>query len=308
MTAFQLGPFVLSAPRFYAGLALLVLVSVAELMAWRTRRVVTGGRTTAQPSATADGFHAGAGRQRDVSLKEARRYDAGWAWTAALAVVVGARLGYVVENLALFARDPIAILQFWQGGFSPWWGVVAGAAVVGLAVWRRRVPVAGAALPAVVALATWLVVPALFTAAPTAAQELPDLTLETLAGDELDLSSLKGQPVVLNLWATWCPPCRRELPMMAAAARSFPDVRFVFADQAEPRETVSRYLEEQGLLLESVLLDDRGRLGSEFGSVGLPTTLFFDSEGVHVLTHFGEVSSVAIVNYISDLRAGDSSR
>ncbi|HEX7000464.1 MAG TPA: TlpA disulfide reductase family protein [Trueperaceae bacterium] len=266
MTAFQLGPFVLSAPRFYAGLGLLVLVLVAEL----------------------------------------RRPDAGWAWAAALAVFAGARLGYVVENLALFARDPVAVLQFWQGGFSPWWGVALGAVVVTWAVWRGHVSFAGAALPAVLALATWLVVPALFTAAPVTPHVLPSLTLETLAGDELDVGTLQGQPVVINLWATWCPPCRRELPMMEAAARSSPDVRFVFADQAEPRDTVARYLEEQGLRLETVVLDDHARLGSEFGSVGLPTTLFFDSEGDHVLTRFGEISSVAMANYISDLRSGST--
>jgi len=309
VTAFQLGPVVLSAPRFYAGLALLVLVVVAELAAWGGRRAARAGEAVeATPAARRDGGEPAAGpgataargSTDEAPAREPR--DAGWAWAAALAVFVGARLGYVIENLALFARDPVAVLQFWQGGFSPWWGVAAGALAAARAVWRGRETLRGAALPAALALATWLVVPALFSAAPTTAQRLPSLTLETLAGGELDLASLEGQPVVLNLWATWCPPCRRELPMLAAAARTYPDVRFVFAAQAEPRATVARYLEEEGLELDLVLLDTRGSLGAAFGSVGLPTTLFFDAAGDHVLTHFGEVSSVAMINYLADLR------
>lgn len=137
-----------------------------------------------------------------------------------------------------------------------------------------------------------------------AGDAVPAYAAVDLVGDTVHLADLRGEVVVLNLWATWCPPCRRELPMLAAAARTYPDVRFVFAAQAEPRATVARYLEEEGLELDLVLLDTRGSLGAAFGSVGLPTTLFFDAAGDHVLTHFGEVSSVAMINYLADLRRG----
>lgn len=282
MNAFQLGPVVLSAPRFYAALGLAVLIVVAELAARRAR--------SRQPEPASSGGAAGR--------------DASWAWSAALAVLLGSRVGYVLENLALFAPRPLAALQFWQGGFSPWWGIAAGAVTAALAVRRGSLPARAVVLPAALGLVAWLGVPALLSPAAGSAHSLPDVTLERLEGGELQLLALKGQPVVLNLWATWCLPCRRELPMMAGAANSYPDVHFVFASQAEPRPTVQGFLDELGFELRNVVLDGRSRLGNEFGSVGLPTTLFFDAEGRHVLTHVGEISAVMMINYIADLRRG----
>lgn len=81
MSAYQLGPLVLSAPRFYAALGLLVLIVGAELVAWR------GRRSGESPNASAT-----------------------WAWSAALAVVLGARVGFVIENLRAFLDQPLAIL------------------------------------------------------------------------------------------------------------------------------------------------------------------------------------------------------
>lgn len=277
MSAYQLGPLVLSAPRFYAALGLLVFIVGAELVAWR------GRRSGESPNASAT-----------------------WAWSAALAVVLGARVGFVIENLRAFLDQPLAIFQFWQGGFSPWWGVGSGAVVALWSVARRRIPTAAILLPASLAMAAWLVVPALLSPAQQQAGSLPSLTLERLEGGELDLASLRGQPVVINLWATWCPPCRRELPMLAAAARTYSDVHFVFADQAEARSTVQDYLDgREDLVLAGVVLDAGGRLANEFSTVGLPTTLFFDAQGDHVLTHAGELSSVMMVNYLADLRRGE---
>jgi len=318
MSAFQLGPLVLSAPRFYAALGLVALVLSAEVVAWRARRA-TGRHATgdgAQERAASDASggtqpaasDASGGTREGPPARGATDVapSAAWAWNAALAVFLGARLGAVVENLGAFLAEPLAVLRFWQGGFSPWWGVGAGALVAGLAVARRRVALRAVAPPAALALAVWLGVPALLTPVEQQARSLPALTLERLEGGELDLASLKGKPVVVNMWATWCPPCRRELPMLAAAARTYRDVHFVFADQQESRETVLEYLAgREDLELEGVVLDVRGALASEFGTIGLPTTLFFDAEGNHVLTHAGELSSVLMVNYLADLRRGD---
>lgn len=272
-SAYQIGPFVLSAPRFFAALGLVVLVVTAELVAWR--------------------------RRREGAVPDA---SAAWAWNAALAVFAGARAGFVLENLGAFLAQPLSIVQFWQGGFSPWWGVASGALVAWSSIRRRSMKPATVVVPAALALAVWLVVPALLTPAQQQARQLPPLTLERLEGGRLDLAALRGQPVVINLWATWCPPCRRELPMLADAARTYTDVHFVFADQAEGRATVQRYLDErEDLVLEGVVLDASTHLANEFNTVGLPTTLFFDSDGNHVFTHSGELSSVLLANYLSDM-------
>ncbi|HEX7039503.1 MAG TPA: TlpA disulfide reductase family protein [Trueperaceae bacterium] len=306
MSAYQLGPFVLGAPRFYAALGLVVLVLAAEVAAWRGRLVARGAEHRARAG---HGEVAAPGEEEPALPAEGLETappSAAWAWNAALAVLVGARLGFVLENLGAFVARPLEVLQFWQGGFSPWWGVGAGALTAAWSVARRRVAVGAVALSAVLALGAWLGVPALLTPAEQQARRLPGLVLERLEGGELDLASLRGQPVVINMWATWCPPCRRELPMLASAARTYPDVRFVFADQAESREAVLAYLaERQELELPDVVLDANASLSGEFGTIGLPTTLFFDAEGNHVLTHAGELSSVLVVNYLADLRRGE---
>ena len=272
-SAYQIGPFVLSAPRFYAALGLVVLVMAAKLVAWRRRRQ---------------------GSAPDAS--------AAWAWNAALVVFAGARVGFVLENIGAFLAQPLSILQFWQGGFSPLWGVAGGALVAGSSIWRRSMKPSTVVVPVALALAVWLVVPALLIPTEQRERQLPPLTLERLEGGRLDLAALRGQPVVINLWATWCPPCRRELPMLADAARTYTDVHFVFADQAEGRATVQRYLDErEGLVLDGVVLDASMRLADEFSTVGLPTTLFFDADGNHVFTHAGELSSVMLASYLSDM-------
>lgn len=273
VSAYQIGPFVLSAPRFFAALGLVVLVVAAEVIAWRRRR--EGSTPTA---------------------------SAAWAWNAALAVVLGARVGFVMENFEAFLARPLAILQFWQGGFSPWWGVAVGVLVATTSVLRGSAKAASVAVPAVLGIAVWLAVPALVTPTELEARQLPPLTLERLEGGQLDLASLRGGPVVINLWATWCPPCRRELPMLAEAARSYPGVHFVLADQAEGRHTVQQYLDgRKDLFIEGVVLDADTSLASEFSTRGLPTTLFFDREGNHVFTHAGELSAVMLANYLADL-------
>src|SRR5690625_3510606 len=72
-------------------------------------------------------------------------------------------------------------------------------------------------------------------------QPLPDISLLTLAGQEQTLDVYQTGPVVVNLWATWCPPCRRELPVMQQTAEQNPQVNFLFVNRAEPSQIVNSY-------------------------------------------------------------------
>src|SRR5690554_4679295 len=103
MSAYQLGPLVLSAPRFYALLGLAALVLAAEVVSWRERRARrrAGGE---------EGHQEGYEESRKESHEETG--SAAWAWNAALTVFVGARLGFVIENLGAFLDRPLAIVQF----------------------------------------------------------------------------------------------------------------------------------------------------------------------------------------------------
>jgi len=276
MDGFQLGPVVLSAPRFYAGLALLVLVLLAELSARRSKAP------------------AGAGG--------AAQSDAGWAWNAALIVFAGARLGFVVENAGHYLADPLAVFQVWQGGFSPWWGVAAGALYVIIRLLSGSVQLAQVIAPAAVALAVWLIVPATFARLDDRVIALPQGPQPLLTGGELDLTAQRDAPLVLNLWATWCGPCQRELPHLARAASDWPEVNIYYLNQGESVTAIERYLLDLPELdQEMVLLDPGQRTGRQLGSFGLPTTYFFAADGSHVHTHVGEISGPALNRQIERL-------
>ena len=113
-------------------------------------------------------------------------------------------------------------------------------------------------------------------------------------GAPVSLHALGGQPMVVNLWATWCPPCRREMPTLQQAQQDNPAVTFVFANQGEAAETITAYLQQQPLQLDNVLVDSFSALSEAVGSRGLPTTLFFDAEGRLLDSHVGELSAASL--------------
>jgi peroxiredoxin len=111
--------------------------------------------------------------------------------------------------------------------------------------------------------------------------EAPGFRLPSLAGGEVNLASQRGKVVVLNFWATWCPPCVAEMPSLERLHRTLsPDGLSVIAvstdeDQADVREFVSRH----GLTLP-VLMDPGGRVaGGEYHTTGYPETFLLDRQG-----------------------------
>ncbi len=230
----------------------------------------------------------------EVLARRGRKDLASWAWNAVLAGLLGARVGYVVSHFAAYARDPLSVLYFWQGGFSPIYGLLAGAAYT-LWYYRRRLSALSGVVPPV--LVGGLVAAALFGLSARQASlsgRLPGWALPTPDGRVLALSELKGRPVVLNVWASWCPPCRRELPLLLEYARKHPGVAFVFVDSGEPLETVRAFLKRNGLRLPHLAIDREGRLVRRLRVVALPTTVFFDAQGRAVARHLGELSRAGL--------------
>jgi thiol-disulfide isomerase/thioredoxin len=137
------------------------------------------------------------------------------------------------------------------------------------------------------------------------AQGLPMLLFTELNGAaKLNLSqAARGRPVVVNLWASWCGPCRQEMPVLAAAQRRESAVGFLFVNQGESDGAVSAYLTDQRLPLREVLLDAGSKLGPAVGSRGLPTTLFYDAQGRQVDVHFGVLNAAALESRLRQLRA-----
>ncbi|HTM06890.1 MAG TPA: TlpA disulfide reductase family protein [Verrucomicrobiae bacterium] len=108
----------------------------------------------------------------------------------------------------------------------------------------------------------------------------PDFTLENLSGRRVGLKDFRGKVVFLNFWATWCVPCRDEMPQMEALHREFKDrgLAVVAVNFREDKKAVGLFFKELGLSFES-LLDPDGEIGERYGAFNLPLTYFVDRQG-----------------------------
>ena len=122
------------------------------------------------------------------------------------------------------------------------------------------------------------------------ATRLPDLTLAPLSagGPSLDLGDLRG-PAVVNLWATWCAPCRRELPAFQEVSETRSDVRFVGIDIGEDEARADDFIDELGITFEQ-FVDERGELTDALGTAALPVTLVVDTDGKVATEHLGPMT------------------
>jgi thiol-disulfide isomerase/thioredoxin len=220
-----------------------------------------------------------------------------------LAAFVAARIAFVVLWFEPYRSAPWSMLDLRDGGFSAWAGVVAAALVGGWQAWRHA-PLRKPLLLGLLAGAfSWSMTPGLFRfGSGPALADLAAVPLATMQGAPASLTALAGgKPMVVNLWATWCPPCRREMPVLAAAQQRASGVSFVFANQGEDALTIEQYLVDGRLELANVVRDPAKALGQQIGSMGLPTTLFYDAEGRLVDTHIGALSAASLAGQLQRL-------
>jgi cytochrome c biogenesis protein CcmG, thiol:disulfide interchange protein DsbE len=220
-------------------------------------------------------------------------------WVALGFGVVAARIAFVATNFDAFSVEPASILYLWQGGFLPWYGVAAAAAALFLTLKGRALKLALGALALVTA--TWIL--ASHFLADKEPRPFPQtVSVTNLAGTPVDLKAFHGRPFAVNLWATWCPPCQREMPMLVEVAKTRPEVPILFVNQGEDPARVARYLKENGLDAANMLLDRRNTFGAALGSSALPTTLFVGADGGVREIHPGEISRAALIAQIHDLK------
>ncbi len=238
-------------------------------------------------------------------LERRRGVDAGLPlWCGLIAGIVVGRAAYASARWDWYQDNPVTVLFFWQEGYAPVWGMAAALLVAALVAWRRQIPVLVPSASLLAGFALWGALAfghGLVSDGP--AGSLPERQLTSLEGERLELAGLEGKPVVINLWASWCPPCRREMPAFEQAqARYGDEVHFLFPNQGESREEMEAWLAAEGLELDGVLLDKSSSLSGEVGAHVLPTTLFYDADGKLRDAHVGEVSSARLADYVESLK------
>ena len=159
--------------------------------------------------------------------------------------------------------------------------------VAGLAwIWVNRVPTDAATAARTL------------PAAPAVGHPAPDISLTTVNGEAFRLSGLHGTPVVLNFWATWCPPCRAELPeLQAASIRLSGQVAVVGVNQAEPAAAVKAFAADLGLSFP-MPLDANGAASRLYAVRSLPTTFFIDRNGFIRQIQIGQVTEATLAQLL----------
>ncbi len=127
-----------------------------------------------------------------------------------------------------------------------------------------------------------------------------EFSTTNIAGDKVSLSDYRGHVVMVNFWATWCPPCRAEMPMIESAFEQYRSQGFVVlaVNNAERLNQVDSFATEFKLTFP-VLLDYSADISSEFGIKGYPTSIFFDTKGNKYATHQGMLTAAQLQSYIS---------
>jgi len=129
----------------------------------------------------------------------------------------------------------------------------------------------------------------------------PDFDLTSLSGERVQLEDYRGKIVLLNFWATWCAPCRLEMPAFQSRADQFEnDLAVVAINFSEDQAEVQAFVDELDLSFD-VLLDPQAEAQRLYLIRGYPTTFFIDREGIIRVQHVGVLSEAQLDDYLRDL-------
>ena len=183
---------------------------------------------------------------------------------------------------------------------------------------RGRLPLGGLTLLALVVVVGGVLllnrgddplptVPELGSGFPSATgQPAADFSVELLDGTPFRLSDHledDGRPVVLNLWASWCAPCRAEMPALDATAAAHPEVFILGVAVEDDPVAAAEFGREIGVSY-ALAVDDGERVGRRYPSPGLPATFFISSDGSVVRTVFGEVNQAQMDRWLAESFGG----
>lgn len=211
------------------------------------------------------------------------------------------RLAFVARYFDAYSLHPLTILDIRDGGWQPWAGLAAVWLYAAWLGWRAR-PLRKSVLAGVaVFTAVWLAGTLWVNAEGQQLKTLPQFSAASMNGGQIALQHYVGKPTVINLWASWCPPCRREMPVFEQVQKEREEINIVLLNQGESAEQVQRFLQANKLDLHNVLLDADGYIARVFEQRGLPATLFFDAEGRLSDVRLGELSYATLTHRINAL-------
>lgn len=226
-----------------------------------------------------------------------------------LSGAIAARAAFAAAHWRAYRDAPWSVLYFWRDGYNAPIGVLVAVAVAVIVLGTLHVRRAGAYAPPVVLglagpaalLAVFLTVPMVANGGPhlVRGDPAPTLHMVDLDGAPVSLADDSGHPVILNIWATWCAPCRQEIPMLARAfdAHRGQGLRVIGADRGESRSRIASFRASTAMPYPAWM--DPGaspgrpapsaRLLDLIGAPGLPATLFIDPNGTVRGIHIGQL-------------------
>ncbi|MEO8937817.1 MAG: TlpA disulfide reductase family protein [Burkholderiaceae bacterium] len=240
-------------------------------------------------------------------LRDADRSMIGRLTRAFVVAIVAARVAFVVEWLDAYLAHPIDIVDVSDGGWNVPFGLLGGWLYT-LAVrpgGAGRNPHATRRIQAALATSLLLFVAGTAALHMTAGVQkrlaLQALNVTDGAGAPTTLAAFGGRPLVVNLWATWCGPCRREMPMLARAQDAHPEIVFVFVNQGEDERLIARYLADARLALRNSVRDTGSQVARAIALQGWPTTVWLAADGRVLAIDVGALSPVKLEQRLAEL-------
>lgn len=221
---------------------------------------------------------------------------------------IGARLVFVVQYWDLYSSDWFSIIDIRDRGFNIWAGIVVALLWAGVTCWRieaLRKPTLTALFIGLlgagsIAFVKGAMTPQITPLPATDLVKLDDRRHVNLADNS------QATPRVINLWASWCPPCRKEMPLLVNAAARHHDIRFQLVNQGESAGKVQGYLDKEKLSSQHIFLDAYSQLSQQFSNGALPATLFVDAQGNIVNIHTGMLSPATLQRYLDALTSASN--
>jgi len=217
-------------------------------------------------------------------------------WWSVLSGFVVARLHFTIAMWPVMQAAPWQIVNISDGGFIPESGLIAGMLVAVMLLNAHNSafrPVLTAAAVSLLFIASSHLVVKLNAKAP----DLTALTIYDDKGNSHSLPTLTNGPAVVNVWATWCPPCRKEMPVFSKVQQSS-SVPVLLINQGESVSSVATFTDSLGVPMQNIYFDHGHQLSQALGASVLPATFFINSEGKIVSRHYGAMTEASLTHYL----------